>query len=109
MWARGELRPAPSPAFAGVPAPSRDRRRVIRVCPPAFAGESSQGMPKVGPEQFSDVVVERATTITGGLMKRPLPVVTKMFQVVGGQAEFIHLVKGADWLTHSACGPTNRQ
>ena len=66
-------------------------------------------MPKAGPEQVSDVVVERTTTITGGLMKRPLSVVTKMFPVVGGQTEFIHLVKGADWLTQAACGPTNRQ
>ena len=66
-------------------------------------------MPTVKPGQFTDVEVKRTTTLTGGLLKKPLPILTQSFQVAGGEAEFIQLVKGADWLTQSACGPTNRQ
>ena len=81
----------------------------VRGCPPAFAGERWQGMPKVKPGQFTDVEVQRKTALTGGLLKKPIHITTKLFHAGAGEAEFVQLRKGQDWLSSSACGPVNRQ
>ncbi len=62
---------------------------------------------KVG--EFKDVEVERKTAVTGGMLKKPMHIITKTFYVGACETEFVQLKKGDQWLTQSACGPADRQ
>ncbi len=64
---------------------------------------------KAGDPTFLDVLVERLTTLRGGLLKKPLVLATRMFGPREADTEFVQLRKGEQWLVHATVGPMQRQ
>ena len=69
-------------------------------------------------DTFPDVLVQRQTVLTGGLLKKAIVLPTKYFaghvassegRAEAQKVEFVQLKKGEQWLIHAVCGPMDRQ
>jgi len=69
-------------------------------------------------DTFPDVLVQRLTVLTGGLLKKGFVLPTKYFaghvdssegRAEAQKVEFVQLKKGEQWLIHAVCGPMDRQ
>ncbi len=104
-------------ARAALPRPSAQSRS--RCCveamgkrkPPKEASEPKLGKPseEAGKPKFTDVGVTRLHALSGGLLKKPLVLPTRVFGQGVGALEFTRLRKGEQWLVHASVGAVKRQ
>ena len=57
---------------------------------------------------FREVQLDRLTSLSGGLLKKPMVIATRTFPGANGE-EFVQLKKGEQWLINAAVGPMERQ
>jgi hypothetical protein len=79
--------------------------------PPGEASNPELRKPseEAGKPKFTDVGVTRHYALSGGLLKRPLVLPTKVFGQGVAALEFARLRKGEQWLVHAAVGAVKRQ